>query len=200
MFDRYGCLLRRYIESSRKRLWHLLYLFLPHIPGVCLPKLKVSQYCWLRDSGPFAILLWISTWRKSSPQRFVRSEWVSPCLVNSPVWQCLIYLLVCCLGRSVLFRAELCWQHPQRPSSYCKLHQSAPIGFVNIGWKYYFVIIVWTAFYILGIFPIFPSLFDELSLTYHSCRSLLQCSQQIKQIKSKLIFDLIWRSRSVIWI
>jgi hypothetical protein len=49
------------------------------------------------------------------------------------------------------------------------LLQTAPIGFVNVGWKYYLVIIVWCIFFIPIVYFFFPET-AKLSLEEISAR------------------------------
>lgn len=49
------------------------------------------------------------------------------------------------------------------------LLQTAPIGFVNVGWKYYLVIIVWCIFFIPIVYLYFPET-AKLSLEEISAR------------------------------
>jgi hypothetical protein len=49
------------------------------------------------------------------------------------------------------------------------LLQTAPIGFVNIGWKYYLVIIIWCIFFIPIVYLYFPET-AKLSLEEISAR------------------------------
>lgn len=73
--------------------------------------------------------------QRSSLPRSAPLAWASRCLANLPV--------------SITLVLNLATLHTDITATIILL-QTAPMGFGNVGWKFYLVIICWSAFFIPG--------------------------------------------------